>query len=294
MDSTTTTVKSADWTYFPEYKRYMKETAQNIRWKCRFEDPPYDPYLIAEKMGVRVREEPLSGVDGYVQAVGKGWEAVVSMVPQEERRRFTLAHELGHVVLLKAADAGYARSLMRFRVVGFRPELHQDPMEEALCNAFASELLVPSDDINKRLSDGLKLPRDIPRLASEFHISLHAAATAVVNLLGPKRTALSLWRKDSLWPLPVWWVGVKTKRRAERSKLESLVGKLVGKRDQVTCQWDSFNVRKRPASIRVAPISRKLALVYVTLAAGRNERWQRTLSPLRPKDTATQLTLFEE
>jgi len=263
MDSNSNAATAVKWANFPEYKRFVREVARDIRRRYGFEAPPHDPYAIAERMGVVVREELLSGVDGYIRSTGAKWEAVISPAAAPERRRFTLAHELGHVILLRAADAGYARHLMRFRVVGFHPELHEDPMEEALCNAFASELLLPAEDIRKKLRRGLNLPIEIPQLASEYFVSLHAASTGVVNVLGPKRTALSLWRGDSLWPLPVWWVGVKTRLRAERSQLESLVGKLAGSRDAASWTWESFNRKKVPVRITVAPLSYRYAVLYL-------------------------------
>ncbi len=88
-------------------------------------------------MGVEVRECDLKGIDGYVEVVGGKYVASISRRINPGRQRFTLGHELCHVVLMKQAEDGKPLPLVRYRTKGGLPGLHQDPQEEALCNYFA-------------------------------------------------------------------------------------------------------------------------------------------------------------
>lgn len=87
--------------------------------------------------GVRISYCKLDG-DGYiVDLQNHGAEILLNDNAHPSRQRFTLAHELGHLVLFRAGiDEGKGRSL---------------PKVERWCNRFASMILVPKQMLREYL-----------------------------------------------------------------------------------------------------------------------------------------------
>jgi len=111
--------------------------------------------------------------------------------------------------------------------------MHQDPIEESLCNYFAGELLMPANEVKERLKGKTIEPETIFNLGKEFHVSSQAAAVNVIKLR-KEIIACTLWSLNSLWPLPVWWVGRKTKLLSELKALEYLAVSLISRRSRST------------------------------------------------------------
>ena len=69
---------------------------------------PIDPFLVATHLGVLLREEHYDGVEGYLLRVGSvAGIGINTSVEYKVRRRFTMAHELGHYCLSWHADPQY-------------------------------------------------------------------------------------------------------------------------------------------------------------------------------------------
>lgn len=88
----------------------------------------------------------------------------------QNRRRFTMAHELGHVMLGHVKPGVEPRRDMTFNAYG-------DPIEIA-ANAYAAELLMPENMVRKYVDSGA----DIKRLASIFGVSTSAITNRLKNL----------------------------------------------------------------------------------------------------------------
>src|SRR5712664_1086427 len=67
---------------------------------------PYDPFLLAAHLGVPVNEVDLNGIDGYVESHGNNYCVFLSSRGSRVRRRFTLSHELAHVIFMQTARRG--------------------------------------------------------------------------------------------------------------------------------------------------------------------------------------------
>lgn len=122
---------------------------------------------------------------------GHRWTIVVNKTHPRTRKRFTIAHELGHLLLhdFKAphADRGYK--------IRFRNQRSSDGsvVEEIEANQFAAELLMPRAMVLERLSKmGLEYaPVDeddasssaISELADQFEVSKAALSIRLSNLL---------------------------------------------------------------------------------------------------------------
>lgn len=238
----------------------LKNRADLLRRKYAPPGPPYDVLSIADGMGVDVEFASLKGIDGYVETMERNYRAVISTESIEARQRFTLGHELCHVLLMRRAEEGTPVPLVRYRSNGSLPGLHQDPIEESLCNFFAGELLAPTHEIDVRINQQAVTPQTILNIAADYKISMQAAAVKATQVLGSRRTACSLWNLQTLWPVPVWWAGLETTCRIELERLECLVSEKAELRD---C-WDSYNGKNKSVRIQVAPTQElKYALVLI-------------------------------
>lgn len=92
----------------------------------------------------------------------------------EPRRRFSIAHELGHH-LLRHYD-NFHIDPERTASDGHPPGY--DWRDERAANDFAAHLLMPAAWISERF----KSPRDVPRLAGQFGVSQEAMRYRLVNL----------------------------------------------------------------------------------------------------------------
>lgn len=133
-----------------------------------------------------IREERLDGLEGALVTPPdkNGGAILVRFDRPETRRRFTIAHELGHYVNpwhRSNSPSGFRcttadMSTDRFRKGDFKAEM------EAQANEFAAELLMPSRRMTAQLakSKGVDLTQ-IVRVADVFEVSKEAAARRYVN-----------------------------------------------------------------------------------------------------------------
>ncbi len=132
-------------------------------------DLPLDDVLLrTERLGLPVVLAPLHGIAGaYVRRPALAL-AFVSTDDAPVRRRFTLAHELGHHVLHGAAQVDTEVSL---------GDWDGDPIE-AGANWFAAEFLAPEEAVRRcveELDDRDATLELVVRVAHRFAISAHAA-----------------------------------------------------------------------------------------------------------------------
>jgi Zn-dependent peptidase ImmA (M78 family) len=200
----------------------------------RAHGPPFDPYPVAAELDVTVTETEISGALGYVQRSEDRYEVFLSAALSLERKRFTLGHELGHVILMRAACKGLPVNLVRYRKTGCPPGIAEDPAEEALCNRFGEEVLMPEWHVTEVLRDQEDYPGAVREIRKLFRVSLHAAATRLMTLKGTRPTSsISLWDCSTPWPTTQWWVGRRLESRSERDAIEALVQAVDGDRGSI-------------------------------------------------------------
>lgn len=250
--------------YFDAYQKSLCALATRLQISCGANGPPYDPYLVAEFLKVRVSKARLEGLEGYVEKQGpeqKSWHVVLSAAAPRERQRFTLSHELGHVLLMRAASCGFAPHLRRYRTAEDMFPEKQDPAEEALCNAFAEEFLMPTEDFDTQLAGLSVTPDIIISLTNRYQVSIHALARKTHRIIGKERMlACTLWDLKGRWPLTRWWIGVKSRFCKELARLEELVTPASNHVDT----WKTYNGRNHPVTIQVSPVeSGRFVLMFV-------------------------------
>jgi hypothetical protein len=243
-------------------KEILKERASYLLKRYARGGPPYDPHHIADGMGVEVRECDLNGIDGFVEVVEGKYVASISKRINVARQRLTLGHELCHVLLMQRADDGKPLPLVRYRTKGKLPALHQDPQEEALCNHFAGELLMPSGEVSTRINNHPLTPRTVFKLANTYQVSTQAAIVQLLKVVNRKKFGFVFWNLESLWPMPLWWYGLKTTQRSELQMLESIAGSSEDYLDL----WETFGGQRQRVKIRCSPTpERRFSMMVIKL-----------------------------
>lgn len=89
-----------------------------------------------------------------------------------ERRRFTLAHELGHYMLHLAPLASWNNEAFIDEKIGFNRDDEWDHREME-ANGFAAQLLMPAHIVRDKVNSYTKknLPLDIEKISNEFEVS---------------------------------------------------------------------------------------------------------------------------
>lgn len=132
---------------------------------------PVPVEAIAEDLlGLRVREEPDLTASGMLVPAER--LVLVNASESALRRRFTLAHEIGHWAL---HCSGIAPPPILCRAVGLRPGADARERE---ANVFAADLLMPEDDVRAARAD----EPDVAALAERFGVSPEAMGWRLFNL----------------------------------------------------------------------------------------------------------------
>lgn len=146
--------------------------AQEIVRLLFLEEPEdIDIAAVAVERGAFVKEESLKGADGRLTVLeNRGMITVRADIPESGKKRFVIAHELGHFELHREKFA-----LLTCWEVDFYQWSQSKPLEVE-ANHFASEILMPELIFNKRIKRK-RLSKDLLfSLASEFQTSLTATA----------------------------------------------------------------------------------------------------------------------
>lgn len=136
-----------------------------------------DVEAIAMERGAIVVEGSLKGADGRLSILGsQALITVKSNIPELGKKRFIMAHELGHFQLHQAKFPAVSCSDSDFSEWGKSKPL------EVEANYFAAELLMP-EHIFKRKTEGKELSKFlIESLSKEFQTSLTATSIRFVTL----------------------------------------------------------------------------------------------------------------
>lgn len=141
-------------------------------WRTLKLEPPADLGRVAERLGIDVRErEFVEEIDGvYVRLPGAPPVIAVNScyLKPLARRRFTLAHEIGHHLLARDAKPDA-------RLCIFDTATTRRTMMERACDRFAAHLLMP-DDLVRRYYDELAYNQHqrVAIMAERFGVSTWA------------------------------------------------------------------------------------------------------------------------
>ena len=124
-----------------------------------------------------------------------GYIAVLNRAHPNTRQAFSLAHEIGHLLLLAQGDA---EPKFRSRL-GSCTGTAQDPIER-ICDVLASEMLMPEEPFASVVGKSGWRLSSVSKLKAAFGTSYEATARRLVNL-APEPRALLKWGLDKRkWP----------------------------------------------------------------------------------------------
>jgi len=157
---------------------------------------------MALRLGVsRIIEEPMR-FEGGLFELPHG-ERIIKLNAESppNRKRFTLAHEIGHLLLGKP---------------GLRGSCGSNRALERRCDGIAAELLMPTDEAVPFIKNlGKPSPEKLRTMASRFEVSLQAAAFRVHRDLGLWKCFIGCWQRHPKIKTE-WFVGYS--RRWDRAE----------------------------------------------------------------------------
>jgi len=161
----------------------IAQQAKKLLEQCSIHRPPVKIEVIARHLGAEIRYEPFDDdVSGVLYRDYHNTIIGVNSLHHPNRQRFTIAHEIGHLVLHEMeihVDKGYRvalRNSVSSRAV--------DPAEID-ANRFAAELLMPERflerDVRLFLHD-VEDDTELKDLAYKYRVSTQALAYRLGNL----------------------------------------------------------------------------------------------------------------
>lgn len=140
---------------------------------------PVDLEAIAASKNILIKEDDSEGYTGMLLVVNDmALISVQSSIRENTRKRFTIAHEMGHLTLpghLTKDTNMFQCSDSDMNAFG------KDKTKEVEANLFAAELLMPEDEFRKRVSLVEPSKNLIYELSNEFGTSLTATCIRLVN-----------------------------------------------------------------------------------------------------------------
>lgn len=152
-----------------------EEAAESLLARMAVDRLPVDPFRIAAALGVLVIEEAVEDCDGALVVEGDAAGILInSAVEPEGRRRFTLAHEVGHLILHE--------DRFRYRVDRLRDIENQatDDMDQE-ASYFAAALMMPLSLISPQYTRAEPSLELADELADQCGVSTQAAARRLVT-----------------------------------------------------------------------------------------------------------------
>jgi hypothetical protein len=149
--------------------RAIIEKAMSFGWAK--DAPPFDPDLLADIEGIIVRPAPCD-IRSHGRIFPKGDKVYIEYDPNqtEERRRFTICHEIAHTLFPDC----YKRERRR-------TPSKEDKQVEDLCNLAASEILFPSRYFESDIAGKEITGEGILALAARYQASIDATSRKLVN-----------------------------------------------------------------------------------------------------------------
>lgn len=224
--------------------------------------PPFPPEEAAKLLGIKsIVKANLGKASGLLLRFHDGPVIKVNQNHNLARQNFSCAHEIGHLLFSELKLENYIRGI-EYRT--FNPQAKvkvRSAVRERLCDAAATEFLMPESVFTKYLSGFGTSIHSIERMASIFHVSIRAAARRIAEvsiepciaivwqpLLNNKLLRMALCEGPGINLTSKVYVPVHTK-----VKYPSTLHKAFEQDSPVKC-YKSFKVRK---DIRRLPVESK-------------------------------------
>jgi Zn-dependent peptidase ImmA (M78 family) len=185
------------YNYEKDLVEIIETISEDLLNQLRAESPKIFPtnlvYVPVEQIisSLQIDFVKTSGDDfaGQVQNQGSNLQISASYSSKTNyfRRRFSIAHELGHIILRKLVSP-----LTNNEVIDAY-KFHYE--EEALCNLFAASLLTPKQSIIQYLQNSDEITSSIvDRIAGDFRVNRESVLRRIAQLTN---SILLLWKKTN-------------------------------------------------------------------------------------------------
>lgn len=168
-------------------RKHIRELASRLLVESDTRRPAVPIERIARSRGVLIRKEPVDeNVSGFLYRNNANGKAIIGTNRQQHpnRQRFTIAHELGHL-LLHSGDAVHVDISFGVKHRDERSSKGVD-VEEMEANLFAAELLIPiqflREDLEKLGALDLLHDAKVAKLARVYQVSNQAMAVRLSHL----------------------------------------------------------------------------------------------------------------
>ncbi len=168
-------------------RKYIRELAAQLLRENKVDRPPVAVERIARAKGAKIKTESVEHrVSGFLYrrpSVGKSIIGV-NRLQHRNRQRFTIAHELGHL-LLHSGDVVHVDTSFNVKHRDERSSSGTD-VSEMEANLFAAELLMPihflQHDLNTLGELDLLYDEKVAKLARLYQVSNQAMAVRLGHL----------------------------------------------------------------------------------------------------------------
>lgn len=161
-------------------EKQVRKIAQRVMTKYKLH-PPVDMMGLIQEKGITCVEENLgTNADGYSDLKDSDLKIVLnSAIQYEPRKRFTLAHELGHIFISWHSDVTLCVTDNEYS------EHNKLDIQEHEANVFASEILMPTEWVKEMLilNENRSLEYNIKQLCTIANTSIMACFYALENAM---------------------------------------------------------------------------------------------------------------
>lgn len=160
----------------PPRFQFARRKAEDLIRNLGVTSAPVPVERIANQLGAEIRFEPFEGeLSGMIHRRGRCTAVIgINSLHPETRQRFTIAHEIAHLVLHSDEDFHVDN-----RYLGFRNDRSSQAIDdsEIEANQFAATLLMPQQLVQSDLNDlpeGIDPEEVIADLADKYKVSAQA------------------------------------------------------------------------------------------------------------------------
>lgn len=165
-----------------------RNEARRIVRKHQITDPPVHVEQLAEALGAEIARHRFEGPEsGFALRDGTRWIIGVNVQTSRRRQRFTIAHELGHLLLHEGRPLTVDQAVLRIDLRNEVSSMATDD-QEIQANTFAATLLMPEEIVLAYATNVVRMNGEITRddliseLARTFDVSSEAMGYRLINL----------------------------------------------------------------------------------------------------------------
>lgn len=183
---------------------------------------PVNVRSLAYQLGVTSIDFARLVEDGRLETDGRDARILLRENTNSRRTQFTIAHELGHLLLTEPGQASVERRLVT------------DSDVERFCDQFAAALLLPRDWVRGRFSHSPQKLESLRQLSRSSSTSMAASLVRLQQVAGWRRMLLQWRRVGETWSFR-WGAGVPGSIHG-RIRTPTAARELVGEIQRTTSQ----------------------------------------------------------